>query len=601
MEIYSYRPLRPDEIRVIKLAPAEADAELRCELVHMHQVSEGLFDSTPNYIALSYTWGGDEKTRSIMISDMELPITANLHEALVHLRNTHAPRFIWADAVCITQNDIPERNEQVKKMGQIYSYAAEVVIWLGPREEDVSGAFEYIPLVNSAISEHEEKYVPNYHMLYYPTRRPNVPFIEHTSMVSILALLNRPWFGRTWVIQEAMLAKKATIMCGSLSLSFDVLLRVFEHWYTGAFRRNPGIGVSAPLLGMIQIKAELNNSSASLFKLLSYTTCFDSSDPRDSVFGIMNLVQGDTDLGFEVDYNMTCQALYTRLAGHQITHHKRLEFLSAAGLALSSGDLNLPTWVPDWSKCDLMYRCLYGFDFCAGGTLGTNLRMNDSQGLELSAIFLDTIINVGAEMLVLGDTAGMDTSLGRGDNWFKDIRREIDVQGLFTDLERLTHNLTSYITGENMDHVRLRTSILDFGGMEKSDEWMYEYLSVLESCRIDLSLTFLPVIYSSNTVSPHDCDEISHLNGMKDKYLGFILECTHCRILCSTEKGYLGWAPDIARVGDAVVIVLGAGIPFVVRPVGDGTYKLIGESYIHGVMYGEVCPNVYEEEYITLI
>ncbi|KAI0456770.1 HET-domain-containing protein [Xylaria acuta] len=571
METYQYHALCSDEIRLVKLAPGESHTDLRCELIHTRQPSRHggntaldfsshtirpggtTLSGEPSndagtYEALSYTWGGNEKTHKIMICDAELSITANLHQALVHLRRRHTPRFIWADAICINQDDIPERNEQVTKMAQIYSSASEVIIWLGPEEEDVDLAIRQIQQADSAITRYGDNYVPNYHLLY-GTKGPNVPTIDAGSVVSFNALINRPWFERTWIIQEAMLAKKATITCGSLSLPFRVILRVFEHWQRKGFRQIIGISATRPLFAMIQIKSVIEDSTASLFRLLFYTTGSDSSDPRDRIFGLMNLVSGDSDLGVNVDYNMTCEALYTQLARHQITRHKRLEFLTMAGLALSSGDLEIPSWVADWSKCDHIYMSLaVQSHFRATRDSVASAQPNGPRGLEISAIFLDAIIDVGTEMSPVGCLAGEDAASGRvftsGHDWLKDTSRETDVQDLFTDLDRLTKSFNSYPTGEDVEHVKLRTR--------------------------------------------------------KATYLGIISDWTRCRILCSTKKGYLGWVPDITREGDSVFLFLGSKVPLVVRPVGDGTYKLIGECYIHGAMYGEALGDM-QEEIINLI
>jgi hypothetical protein len=54
-----------------------------------------------------------------------------------------------------------------------------------------------------------------------------------------------------------------------------------------------------------------------------------------------------------------------------------------------------------------------------------------------------------------------------------------------------------------------------------------------------------------------------------------------------TEEGDLGIAHQSARVGDEVVVVPGAAVPFVMREVEGGAYALIGEAFLHGAMDGE--------------
>lgn len=62
-------------------------------------------------------------------------VTQNLEEAIPQLRRPAERRDLWADAVCINQDDIGERGDQVSEMGQIYRNASMVLIWLGPRRD----------------------------------------------------------------------------------------------------------------------------------------------------------------------------------------------------------------------------------------------------------------------------------------------------------------------------------------------------------------------------------------------------------------------------------------------------------------------------------
>ncbi|KAK8090460.1 hypothetical protein PG997_005421 [Apiospora hydei] len=66
-----------------------------------------------------------------------------------------------------------------------------------------------------------------------------------------------------------------------------------------------------------------------------------------------------------------------------------------------------------------------------------------------------------------------------------------------------------------------------------------------------------------------------------------------------TEKGYIGWGPKSAEVGDSISMLPGADVPFLVRKLtGDVMPKsdedgdvvnctLVGEAYVHGLMNGE--------------
>ena len=55
-----------------------------------------------------------------------------------------------------------------------------------------------------------------------------------------------------------------------------------------------------------------------------------------------------------------------------------------------------------------------------------------------------------------------------------------------------------------------------------------------------------------------------------------------------SEEGYVGLAPKSARKDDEVWIVRGSKIPLLLRKQAEGTYRFIGEVYIHGLMNGEL-------------
>ncbi|KAH6715024.1 hypothetical protein BKA61DRAFT_480773, partial [Leptodontidium sp. MPI-SDFR-AT-0119] len=57
------------------------------------------------------------------------------------------------DALCISQEETFERNEEGKRMRTIYKAAREVVIWLGEEGDDSSRAMELIKTLSEASDE----------------------------------------------------------------------------------------------------------------------------------------------------------------------------------------------------------------------------------------------------------------------------------------------------------------------------------------------------------------------------------------------------------------------------------------------------------------
>jgi hypothetical protein len=59
-----------------------------------------------------------------------------------------------------------------------------------------------------------------------------------------------------------------------------------------------------------------------------------------------------------------------------------------------------------------------------------------------------------------------------------------------------------------------------------------------------------------------------------------------------TGKGYMGVSPAGTRVGDCVVIALGARTPFIMRQSSPERWWLGGECFVNGVMKGEVLQGI---------
>lgn len=55
-----------------------------------------------------------------------------------------------------------------------------------------------------------------------------------------------------------------------------------------------------------------------------------------------------------------------------------------------------------------------------------------------------------------------------------------------------------------------------------------------------------------------------------------------------TTTGFIGLAPHGTRAGDLIYIILGANVPYALRPRSDNVgFELIGEAYVQGIMQGE--------------
>lgn len=149
---YSYSPLPScPSIRLLHVQRAsiefsDSSNQKLCSL-KIHPI-----DEVPSYTALSYTWGAPvdkpgciaeyAEPKEWVLEDngtyYRLSVSKNLYNALNQLTvGEQAIITLWIDALCICQEDLEERANQVKIMGEIYTRCKQTIVWLG-RVEDFS-------------------------------------------------------------------------------------------------------------------------------------------------------------------------------------------------------------------------------------------------------------------------------------------------------------------------------------------------------------------------------------------------------------------------------------------------------------------------------
>jgi hypothetical protein len=123
---FQHQPLKnTDSIRVLYLQPGQFEDDVKVEL------TEVSLTNPPSYEALSYVWGSPTANNPISCHGKGLLVTVNCIAAMRRLRNKKKRRVLWIDAICINQSSMDERSQQVELMGDVYSKARRVILWLG--------------------------------------------------------------------------------------------------------------------------------------------------------------------------------------------------------------------------------------------------------------------------------------------------------------------------------------------------------------------------------------------------------------------------------------------------------------------------------------
>ena len=148
-----------------------------------------------------------------------LRIMPNLATALPYLRFPDRPRVLWIDAICIDQQNISERSDQVRKMVDIYQLADSVIVWLGVEENLSDLALATLNNLGSKLevdwsSRTMKSASTGYPEAHWASLSDELPY-DWLTWNTIYYFLHRPWFERLWIWQEIGLQRREAVMlCG---------------------------------------------------------------------------------------------------------------------------------------------------------------------------------------------------------------------------------------------------------------------------------------------------------------------------------------------------------------------------------------------------
>ncbi|RSL65271.1 hypothetical protein CEP54_004305 [Fusarium duplospermum] len=322
--------LAKDEFRLICLTE---EKDLPADVIHLslETYNDGNF---PDYEAVSYTWGGEDGDGTLRHPiyigehwDILLQ-TRNCCAMLRYLRPSRGIRMVWVDAICINQEDMQERGDQVAKMGQLYTGCSQVFLWLG---DDI--AFRNTGVHPPRLPLHE---LENLEELQLPSKKERV---------DIRKLLERRYFNRVWIIQELILPPRIAIPIGDKIFWADPSTPT--HFERLSSRDWAWEQTKAP---WFQHATRGSLMQESLSELLTLTWKSQSSDIRDKVYGVMGLSSIKAGIKIRPDYGISLQHLLIGFFAHCIIIGDTPELLvKAAGVSAEAG---MPSWMPLWKGDD---------------------------------------------------------------------------------------------------------------------------------------------------------------------------------------------------------------------------------------------------------
>jgi hypothetical protein len=545
--------------RLLLLLPSHHwDDPLECRL----QIAT--LDNTPHYIALSYTWGDVSNMRRIVVDGTAFSISRNLEVALRYLRRQSrgGPRTLWVDAICINQVDNTEKIHQVSIMRSIFSTASKVVCWLG---------------ASTASSEHAMNYLAKFQDIppLAESARNFLTSMSQDTWLAIQELLQLSWFHRSWLIQELVVARDVEVMCGRQCFpwsvfelietayaahGFDIYAETSSFWrhqsedqhaslwqrMTGATNAEPAYPVdranfshfvlgSGALNMMLAIRRQYKEGRPSNFlELLIATRFYNCTDPRDKIYSFVGLLASEDIANAPlIDYSQSLVETYIAWFTYWLLQSRKLDLLSYVDTSRDGRD-DVPSWVV---RVESLSQPLDQSEWIQPFyTVPSRLYTATSASIA-QPVFS------GGNLTLSGFAIGAVNVLGE---------RGLDAVPKWKNLMAVTAIANAYgnTSTQELNEIFWRTVLADqerrpFGHAQRLGEIRFE-----------------------------NSDINSLLKDLRDAEFSYL----QARTFFISLEGLVGLCPWHTQPGDRIVLLRGGRLPFILRNMYSGRYRLIGEA-----------------------
>jgi hypothetical protein len=580
--IFPYSQLDRDalEIRLLELLPGTQNDLIECKLLtttlHDHQRFE----------ALSYTWGKSQDPQmSVAVDGIQLPVSQNLFDALLHLRNNNKSRTLWIDAICINQTDVQEKTHQVQLMAKIFSSANRVLVWLGPEENDSGFVMNLLQQVSEGHIDSEDEV-----------------FESDRIWRSIKSFMDRDWWSRIWVVQEvAMATDDPLLYCGFSSVPWTLLqptLRKHCPKFAGALteRLEDAAENLNKLIHWSRFSAIRNRRTDRVYQaydFLKSSQNHNATDPRDMIFALFGFFDSRHQSVLTPDYTLTIEFVFTLATTVVVLLDDNLDLFHTYSIAQNA---SFPSWVPDFAfqkrgspydprSCSTEPHKIHmqqGDRPSASHNLPPLLTAFQFGQLGVEGFQFDSVV----EVYDFGN-------LEENPEPFYERIRLLEVIAKQSQRKEVDPTSSTFL----FSHLRSKEPVNNLfrGGMPLDLEDLQEYETNLDSL-IDLQKIQQEdphvILEGYDGLKIYEVVQ-KHRQALEKSRTYFLLYPVLGRKLFITSLGFTGIGVPTVQKGDLVTILFGFRLPFVIRD--HGKYQtFVGGSRVGGVMEGELIP-FYEE------
>lgn len=625
-----------DFFRILLLGPGNGNEPVHCSLSR-RSLSENI-----RYEALSYAWGDETSKAAISCNGTILHVTQSLELCLKALRSDSETRSLWIDQICINQDDLDEKSAQVSIMGTIYRSAAQVIVWLGPASPDSGCALSFIDELCQAFLAYFQLHGSEAHPFRSSSESVRLeptgfelPPQSDRRWTALAKVLDRPWFSRYWVVQEVMLNREVVVQCGNDRLDWSVLNLL--NWcltqYPALLPRLDvdGRGPAGPhflaAIGAAEVvlprsndrtvpaestNGPLANTSYKPYSFSHLIQMFSRQSVTrdcDRIYSLMGIANSPVVQQIHINYRLSTSQIYMDFAVRSMEHDSNLDLLNLVEYPEATTLEALPSWVPDWTTSPKAkpngIKYMECDHFRASGSSPTckPFKVSDKKLLVKARLFDSVSSQRMHYPIMLLDSVQLETKLD-GMISFKE-----EVLAFYGRVEGAINACQPYATGEPTRTIMCRLLLRDLlwspyyygptiGDYQKafSEEhehirWLREFNKKYEEWGNGLAMKAWCQLHPPPSTKHKDMS--SFVTRLTSQLCG--------NAIVKTREGYMASVPEQTKAGDTLAVVNGCKTPLVLRRREPDGYVLIGDCYVHGLMYGEAMDMGLEETEIALV
>ncbi|KAF2826061.1 hypothetical protein CC86DRAFT_324930 [Ophiobolus disseminans] len=521
----------------------------------------------------------DETEAIVSLHDSQSTIstTRNLDAALRHLRYGKSLRVVWIDALCINQSSTDEKNKQVAAMGEIYSMADRVIMWLGIRENGSDKALHIIELMTQYVEmDWDKSQIRSSHKCpdrekHWGDLTANLPFYSGT-LNPVLTFFEKSYFKRLWIRQETALARFSVVQCGTRIISGEKLRIAAACFYRkiippNSVRKGRFSDFSVACRSLYQVCLPAGRISYHYLRhFLGDAKC---RDPRDRIYAISALLfEEDKLLDIKADYSLDVEKLYMEVARRLISRDKNLVILDSCVLSVRA--LDVPSWTPDWSTSMPSGLSITETNWSASGWITSQISMQNDRLVRASGMAVRTVCEVVGTIVEHVDDAA---SSGYAEI-IRILRCATPTAEHLTALEIARYRWTEIFCSSlfcrsfRESELLLKRKRLDFASLVEVTELVQSSALTFEEMVQETTLPLENLLISMH----HDL---------------------HTRAVFLCNDGSAGFSFPGVQEGDIVSVLFGCRFPVLLRPASQGspskveTWEVVSTAVIAGLMEGE--------------